>query len=587
MKYSIIDAFEQNVRNIGNREAIVYCEKRITYGQLDKMVNDIAARLLRRNAKKGDFIGVYLEKSPDLIAAALAILKIGAVYVPIAHEYPKERLEYIIHDAGLSCILIDEKDNDYQCEKELITVNNKEYSEDVKLPRVEQCKISKDDLAYVIYTSGTTGTPKGVMIHHEGFANRIKWQMDYFDVQYEDKVLMKAPIGFDISLWEMFLPIYSGATCVIAKENGYKDISYLISLIESEKITIAQFVPSILRFIIEISKEPNCSLKNFLKKLVSSGEELNKELVQECLQVLPKTNLYNFYGPTETSICVSACLLNEIKDFTYIPLGDAIRNMNLFLLDEDMQKITEDGVKGEIYITGIGVGKGYINKPEQTRKAFLPSIEDKNKKMYKTGDIGFYYKGNIIYVGRNDQTIKLQGNRIDLGEIEAKIYEQSFVEQTVVKCIQKDNGAKVLVAFLKLNSDDKEKYVQEIKTSLKRTLPKYMIPQFFVTDCSFELTANGKIDKTKLTMQFDDASLADDRQQFETKEIIRQAFSNVSHLSMSDEDDFFEMGGSSLEAIQILMIINREIQLNLPFGDVVDDFSIKGIASIIGSRKVP
>ena len=583
---NIITLFDKAVEMYGNEPAIIFEGKTITYNELEININKLAELLIRKNIKKGNYVGVCLRKSPELIYAAMAVLKLGAVYVPLAPEYPVARTDYIIEDAGIDSLIADSDMRDKFNVKNVICPI--EDLSETNVPEIATEIMQHDDLAYAIYTSGTTGKPKGVMIHCGGFLNRIQWQRKYFNVDLKDRILHKAPIGFDISLWEMFLPLVSGAALVISKENGYMDVEYIINLIESTRVTISQFVPSILRILVEYTNTNGSSKLACLRKIVSSGEELTFGLLKSFTQHYPDIKLYNFYGPTEASICVTACCLNECESKSYVPLGDAIDNMEVFLLDDDNRLITDSHIKGEICIGGIGVGKGYINKPQETEYAFCKHYSKEGEVMYRTGDIGYYCDNDLVYVGRKDQTVKIRGNRVDLGEIEVKICEISQIEAAVVKCFKTEQESQILAAFYKpVNKDSDNLKIQELLAGyLKNELPAYMLPQQYIKVDEFELTSNGKIDREKLKLEEKiplinaNNGLNEDK---DKKAIIIKLFTKYLNCEISEDDDFFILGGSSLEAIRMIMEINNELNISLKYTDVMLDLTVNGIVNACDS----
>ncbi|AEY64861.1 non-ribosomal peptide synthetase [Clostridium sp. BNL1100] len=579
---NLITLFDKAVEIYRNEPAIIFEGKTITYTELENNINKLAELLIHKNIKKGNYVGVCIRKSPELIYAAMAVLKLGAVYVPLAPEYPVARTDYIIKDAGIDSLIAD-SDMRNKFNVKNVVCPTEDLSE-TNVPKIATEIMQQDDLAYAIYTSGTTGKPKGVMIHCGGFLNRIQWQRKYFNVDSKDRVLHKAPIGFDISLWEMFLPLVSGAALVISKENGYMDVEYIINLIESTRVTISQFVPSILRILVEYTNTNGNSKLACLRKIVSSGEELTFGLLKAFTQHYPNIKLYNFYGPTEASICVTACCLNECERKSYVPLGDAIDNMEVFLLDDDNRLITDSHIKGEICIGGIGVGKGYINKPQETEYAFCKHYSREGEVMYRTGDIGYYCDNDLVYVGRKDQTVKIRGNRVDLGEIEVKICEIHQIEAAVVKCFKTEQESQILAAFYKpVNKDSDSLKIQELLAGyLKNELPAYMLPQQYIKVDEFELTSNGKIDREKLKLEEKTSRINENNGFYgdkDKKAIIIELFTKYLNCEISEDDDFFILGGSSLEAIRMIMEINNELNISLKYTDVMLDLTVNGIVN--------
>ncbi len=498
---TVVDMFENAVQAFPERVCLDFNDRQYTYSDINDKANQVACQLYLKGARKGDFIGLYAKKSDYYIYALLAILKLGGVYVPISREYPEKRVQFIVDDAKISFVLSDEPDaNPFQSNVKIISLPVEE-SEAVGFPKYYG---TEDDLAYLLYTSGSSGSPKGVLIHQAGFSNRIMWQKNYFQMDEEQCCLFKAPIGFDISLWEIFLPLVSGARLIVTKDTSYKNISFITSLIIQKRVSVVQFVPSLLSIFIEkISSMPSPSLSS-LRRVVSSGEELTPTCIKKFVKVLPECKLYNFYGPTETSICVTAKEFDISYGDEYVSLGDPVDNVRIYLLDSNKGIITANDVEGEIYISGVCVGKGYLNLPEQTSEAFLQNHLDESPVLYKTGDKAKYVNGELVYLGRDDQFVKINGNRVELGEIRNQLNRLQYIEMSAVLVAKNKINADIIIAFYKTSekSLDATEMKQRILNDLKLSLPQYMLPTTLIQKDSFELTDNGKIDLVKLKAEY-------------------------------------------------------------------------------------
>lgn len=575
VNYNIYTKIENSAINNLYNIALLYEDKKITYGELLEKIEEIASYLSDNKIKKGTRVGVLLEKGFDFIYSVLTIFKMGAVYIPINPEYPAVRKKFIIENANVEKVIgnINTTEGIDFSEIECDLINIAECNESTH--KVNTAFINKNDIAYIFYTSGSTGNPKGAMLKHEGLVNRILWQTDYFNITNNHKVMFKAPIGFDISLWEFLVPLQAGATMIISKENGYKDIDYIISLIEKYNINIIQFVPSLLRIFINKIENSKEVFKQNEMQIVSSGEEISLQLIEKFYNTLPKSKLFNFYGPTETTICVTAKKLT--KDDTFVSIGKPINSkVNVFLRDDNDNDIIVNGKKGEICISGICVGEGYVNLIEQTENAFKKEGSDT---VYYTGDIGVYKSDELLYVGRKDRTVKVNGNRVDLGEIEIVINQLQYIDISVVKTEKRNNGISLINAFYKRakGQNGTEELREKLRNDLNDLLPDYMVPNYFIEKDEFVLTGNGKIDLSQLKR---DDKAAGDTEIFvksENDEIIERLFEKTFGKEIAKDADFFELGGSSIEAIEIIEKVNQKYNTNISFLDMVSSFSINKI----------
>lgn len=518
---SVFHMFLEAFHRFPDHTCIITEEHEYTYKQVYDHARHIASILAMKGARKGDYIGVYQDKSEHLIFSILAIMMIGGVYVPISKTNPDQRVRYILQDAEIRYLLTDTDIAERINLNSFIQIILKDASHSVSTDKgygscpAEETECSSeasrfgddegviadglfpdyhaDDIAYLIYTSGSSGAPKGVLITQAGFYNRMKWQKNYFKMDDKQKVLFKAPLGFDISLWEIFLPLISGSTLVVAKESAYKSISKITSMILQYGITIVQFVPSLLELFLERVE----SIKNThdfkLRKVVSSGEALSIAHIKRFLKLFSTCSLYNFYGPTETSICITAKEYHANTPVDYVSIGSPIDNVNIYLLDENMDIIRSDNTEGEIYVSGVCVGKGYLNDSEKTEAAFLKNNLDEWPVIYKTGDKAKYMNNELVYLGRTDQCIKINGNRVELDEIKYHMNQLPFIKSSAVTVFEKEQKTKTIAAFYIAEGDvvDARNAITE---HLKKNLPDYMIPSVIKSVQKIPLTDNGKVD---------------------------------------------------------------------------------------------
>ncbi|MCV3214044.1 amino acid adenylation domain-containing protein, partial [Plectonema radiosum NIES-515] len=362
-------------------------------------------------------VGICVERSVEMVVGLLGILKAGGAYVPLDPNYPTQRLSYMLDDSGVQVLLTQQK-----LLSSLPSHTARVVCLDTDCLVIEEhsqenlnAGVGEDNLAYVIYTSGSTGLPKGVMNTHQGIHNRLLWMQQSYQLSSSDRVLQKTPFSFDVSVWEFFWPLLTGARIVIALPEGHKDNTYLVNLIFTQQITTIHFVPSMLQvFLLEANFE-NCSC---LKRVFCSGEALQFELTQRFFTKL-ECELHNLYGPTEAAIDVSFWPCLPQGNLQIVPIGRPISNTQIYILDQDIKPVPI-GVPGELYIGGAGVARGYLNRPELTTEKFIPNpfSDGKSERLYKTGDLGRYLSdGNIEFLGRIDNQVKIRGFRIELGEI--------------------------------------------------------------------------------------------------------------------------------------------------------------------------
>jgi amino acid adenylation domain-containing protein len=434
--------------------------------------------------------------------------------------------------------------------------------------------VKPENLAYVIYTSGSTGKPKGVMNIHQGISNTLKYTIDYYNLTSEDCILQITPFSFDVSVWEVFSSLTSGATLVVTKPDGYKDIDYLIDLIVQEQVTYFTCVPSILRVFLQHPKSKDC---HCLKRVIVGGEALSYELNQRFFQQL-NCELYNFYGPTEAAVYTTGwcCQPNS-----QISIGCPLANVQVYILDSYLQPVPI-GVAGELHIGGMGLARGYLNQPELTAEKFIPNPFAQGK-LYKTGDLARYLPdGNIEYLGRIDNQLKLRGFRIELGEIQTVLETHPNVEQAVVIMREDTLHNQRLVAYVMRK--DTLLTSQELHRFLQQKLPVYMIPSAFVLLSDFPLNPNGKIDVHKLPIP-DETSLVESpylAPRNSTETILVSLWQQLLQAGkIGVNDNFFELGGHSLQAMNLMALIYEKMAIEIPLSMIYEKPTVAELSDYI------
>ena len=592
----------ERVADHPDKVAVVYGEDRLTYQELLSRSRDLALYLQSEGVRPDSLVGVCMERSLEMVVALYGILAAGGAYVPLDPDYPEERLEHMVRDSRAAVVLTQEALRDklaalVDAETRLIALDAQwpEIRERVDALKAADVALREDvaphHLAYVIYTSGSTGRPKGVMNEHRGVVNRLLWMQDAYGLGAEDAVLQKTPFSFDVSVWEFFWPLFTGATLVMARPGGHKDPAYLADTIRRHRITTLHFVPSMLQVFLEHAEASQCLS---LSRVVCSGEALPSALVRRFAERLPHATLYNLYGPTEAAVDVTAWTCPKTDIPNAIPIGRPIANTQIHILDRYGAPVPA-GVAGELHIAGVQVARGYLNRPELTAERFVidPFAAEAGARMYKTGDLARWQDdGNIEYLGRNDFQVKLRGFRIELGEIEARLTEHEAVREAVVMAREDRAGEKRLVAYY-TPSPEREVSPAEIRAFLSERLPEYMVPAVYVPLDEMPLSPNGKLDRKALPVPEAGAvaARAYEPPQGEIEKTLAAICQELLHVErVGRHDSFFELGGHSLLATQLIATIRSRMDVELSLRTVFERPGIAQLAQVIataGKRKAP
>lgn len=563
--------FEAQALSTPNEVAVTFEGDQLTYGELNCRANQLSHYLKGLEVGPDVLVGICMERSLEMVVGLLGILKAGGAYVPLESSYPKDRLSYILESAQVKILLTQERlvekmstqgvqvvclDLEWQV---IAQANNGDM-------RNQHTKVKAENLAYVIYTSGSTGLPKGVMITHQAICNRLLWMQETYKLTPTDRVLQKTPYSFDVSVWEFFWPLLTGASLVIARPEGHRDSAYLIELIVERSITIAHFVPSMLRVFLEERRVEECTS---LRRVICSGEALPFELQQRFFARL-KSSLHNLYGPTEAAVDVTFWNCVRESKSHIVPIGQPIANVKIYLLDAHLQPVPI-GVIGEIYIGGVCLARGYSHRADLTAEGFIPDpfSNSPGTRLYKTGDLACYLPdGSIEYLGRSDHQVKLRGFRIELDEIASVLMRHPSVRTAVVLMSGDVPTEQHLVAYVVIEQAATNMQENVLRDYLKELLPDYMIPTVFTFLEALPLTNNGKLDRSALLVAGQNTLMSQvafvaPRTSIEEK--IANIWSEILHLDHAGiYDNFFAVGGHSLLAIQLLSRIRSVFQVELP-----------------------
>lgn len=570
----LYELFESQVEKSPDYIAVEFENQSFTYRELNQRVNCLAHFLMSRGVETGKLVGICLERSPDMLVALLAVQKAGGAYVPMDPAYPQERLDFMMEDADLHLVLSQEKvAAELHISKPVISLDTDWAKISLEEDSNPMNVISSDSLAYIIYTSGSTGKPKGVQIEQQALVNFLTSMQKEPGISAEDTLLSVTTLSFDIAALELYLPLITGAKIVIAPRETAADGISLSKLTYSSGATIMQATPATWRMLVDVGWEGSDRLK-----ILCGGEALPGDLAKELLK--RSAELWNMYGPTETTIWSSIYKIESAD--RKISIGRPIQNTQMFVLDQDMQPVPV-GAPGELYIGGDGLAAGYLNRLKLTSENFISNpfyeaarhsvngVAHKgaytlptkffSRRLYKTGDLVRYLpNGNIEFLGRIDQQVKVRGFRIELGEIEAVLSQHPVVDQSLVIVREYDKGDQRLTAYIIINYSDQLR-ISDLRRFLRRKLPEYMIPADFVILDEYPLTPNGKVDRRQLPVP-GGQHLEDDT--FEApktpaEKFVAKIWQNIlGNERISTRDNFFDLGGHSLLAIKVIAQIEKQ-----------------------------
>ncbi|WP_167956551.1 non-ribosomal peptide synthetase [Anaerosporobacter faecicola] len=498
-KEAIPTLFTQQVRKAPDQIAVIFNDKQITYGELQKQTDQVSYELRKLGVKRESCVAMITERSLEMIIGIFAIIKAGGAYVPIDPSYPKERIQYMLQDCNANVLLtnVDVQDLHYQGQ----VLDLREISPSCEISLTKENSSSADDLAYVIYTSGTTGKPKGVMIQQESVINLVKNIDEKIYKKLPNlRIALLAPYVFDASIKQIFPALLTGQTLVIVPEEERMNGEKLVAYYCKHHVSISDGTPAHLSILKEVLQSSKQQLP--VRQFLIGGEELTIDLVREFFSVYDRDDLTitNVYGPTECCDVATMFTVNAhtINQYMKIPIGHPLNQVQVYLLDKNQNPVPYE-IPGEIYIAGDGVGRGYLGQIDKTQERFSPDPFVTDGTMYRTGDLGRRLRtGEIEYLGRADEQVKIRGYRIELEEVANQIREVTQKEVAVLSGTHK-TGSKFLIAFIKTTENISSEI---LKQSLSRTLPYYMIPTYIHSINEFPITHNGKIDKKRLLEQF-------------------------------------------------------------------------------------
>lgn len=541
---TLIDLFEETAQRTPSSIALTMEDQKWTFADLNQASNQLAHHLDEHKFGKGEIVAIAFPKSEWMIISILAILKTGAAYMPVDLDFPEERILFMLDDAGVRLVLTSRPDTPWGRQSldpatislKSMPASNLNYAVDTRSP------------AYVMYTSGSTGLPKGVVIEHQGAVNRIAWMWNHYKFTQADRILQKTTYVFDVSVWEIFMPLAYGAEMILCPPGASRNMLELASIIKEYGVTTIHFVPSVYDSFLQSVKKDSVNNLSSLRHVFVSGEALTDRLINRHRQSW-QIPLHNLYGPTEASVDVSHWTATDEKP---VLIGKPIWNTKLYILDEYNQLLPTQLV-GQIGIAGVGLARGYINQVERTAERFKQNLVHDGEVVYLTGDIGRWTADGVEYLNRKDGQVKIRGFRIELGEVEQAVLSTPGIHQAMVGVVEMQESGKELMAIFQ--SRDSGLTVDTLISHLRRRLPEYMVPAYFRQVDDMRLTSNGKVDRSKMLTEGVTFVLAGHnslRPANDLEKKILDCWKDV--LSLSDigvNVNFFSIGGTSLKVIDL------------------------------------
>ncbi|WP_069812290.1 non-ribosomal peptide synthetase [Streptomyces sp. TP-A0874] len=593
---TLVSLFAEQVARTPRATAVVFEDGTLSYAELDRRAELLARRLRARGAGPERFVAVAVPRSAELVVALLAVLKSGAAYLPVDPDYPADRTAFMLADSGARTVITTAAVAGRLPEVgglERLLVGSEGVGEGVAEADVADVPATPDHPAYLIYTSGSTGRPKGVAVTHRAIVNRLAWMQGEYGLEADDRVLQKTPSSFDVSVWEFFWPLVEGATVVLARPDGHRDPAYLAELIRSAGVTTLHFVPSMLNaFVQAMAAGGELEWAAGLRRVFASGEALSGDTARRWWELTSRSErgpvpLHNLYGPTEAAVDVT-CFPYEGGAELSVPIGRPVWNTRLHVLDAFLRPVP-DGVPGELYLAGVQLARGYHDRPALSAERFVADpYGAPGERMYRTGDlVRRRADGALEYLGRTDRQVKLRGNRVELGEIEAVLSAQPGVGGAAV--IVRDD---VLAGYVvpapggsapgaaALDAD-------ALRSALAEALPATMVPGVLLVLDELPLTPNGKLDQAALPAPVAAGPAGGREPRDERERAFCEIFAAVLGVSgVGADDDFFVLGGDSLTSITVATRA-RERGLTISTREVFEGRTPAALAAAAGSAPPP
>jgi len=581
------ELFEERVRAHPDAIAAVHGNRQWTYRELNAHANQLARALLVRGLCREGVVAVVTERNLDWMAAVLAIFKVGGAYLPIEPHFPADRIARTLSRAGCWLVLT-ERGSTAMLDQALDSLSGVQtlfvdaaYEEDHADGDLG-VDVAPDQIAYIYFTSGSTGEPKGAMCEHAGMLNHLCAKIHDLSIGEGQVVAQTAPQCFDISLWQLVSVLLVGGRTLLVEQEAILDAKRFVDKIVGGRVAVLQVVPSYLEVLLSYLEQHPRELSD-LRFVSVTGEALKKELTQRWFAAEPEIKLVNAYGLTETSDDTNHEIMDRVPNRERVPLGRPINNVHVYVVDEHLSPVPL-GAPGELVFSGVCVGRGYVNDPERTRRAFMADPHREGHRLYRSGDYGRWLpEGKLEFLGRRDTQVKISGFRIEIGEIENTLARLPGVRDGAVVVTERADHSKQLVAFY---SGQRPLDANVLRDQLGESLPEYMVPSIFHWRKSLALTDNGKIDRKALTAlagELDVAEQDHERPSTATERWLAAAWAEVLGIpkdQIGRRDHFFDLGGTSLSAVKLAITLDRAVS----FKDLTGAPILADLATLIDGR---
>nr|WP_231137850.1 non-ribosomal peptide synthetase [Rhodococcus opacus] len=574
----LLDGFDAQVARTPDAVAIVYDNESLSYAEFSARVNRLARRLIDEGVGPESLVALGMRRSLELVTGIYAVLRTGAAFVPLDPDQPPARNDYILETTGPVCVLSTSRDGFDTSRNRVLNVDALDLSVYSSEPVGESEVVTParpENLAYVIFTSGSTGRPKGVSVSHRAIVNQMSWLAAEYELGDSDVVVQKTPVTFDVSMWELLVPLAVGARMIVARPDGHRDPDYLLSLMQDSGVTVAAFVPSMLAALLA---DPETCLPDSLRCVFAGGEELPVELSAQCAS-RSKARLDNKYGPTEYAVTATSHRCDGLERES-VPIGEPVWNTTALVLDRRLHPVPI-GVEGELYLAGVQLSRGYHRRQGLTAERFVADpFGAAGTRLYRTGDVVKWNpRGQLMYVGRLDSQVKVRGLRIELGEIETALVAQQTIVQAVVIVHDGEFGQQ-LVGYV-VPAGGRLIDVESVRVTAGRSLPQYMVPDVLMVLDELPLTASGKLDRNALPAP------AFTKREFRgpttrVERIVTSAFTDILGVEQVGlDDDFFALGGNSLVAPRIVARLKQDLSAAVPLQWLFTDPAVEALAARI------
>ncbi|WP_395350975.1 amino acid adenylation domain-containing protein [Variovorax sp. UC122_21] len=582
------EVFEAHAARHPEAVALVFGEQEIGYGELNARANRLAHRLMALGVGPEARVGIALERGVEMVVAILGVVKAGGAYVPLDPEYPVDRLAYMVGDSGIGLLLtqgavarrVPVEGNGEQGRVRVLVLDEEGTAQSIASEPTHDpgVVLHGENIAYVIYTSGSTGKPKGAANRHGSLFNRLAWMQQAYRLDATDTVLQKTPFGFDVSVWEFFWPLMTGARLVVAAPGDHREPARLVELIRRHGVSTLHFVPSMLQAFLAGAGVEGCTS---LRHIVCSGEALSAEAQNQVFARLPQARLHNLYGPTEAAIDVTHWTCRD-DGRSQVPIGQPISGTRTHVLDAALNPAPA-GVAGELYLGGLNLARGYLNRPGLSAERFVAA--EGGERLYRTGDlVRWNAEGELEYLGRIDHQVKIRGLRIELGEIEAQLLAQPEVREAVVVADEGPAGMR-LVGYVSAHAGH-EIDSAAVRERLAATLPDYMVPGVLIVLQTLPLNANGKVDRKALPSPQSANAPRYEAPVGETEQALAGIWAEVLGLPrVGRHDNFFELGGHSLLAVQVAARVQGALHMDLAVKDIFLHPVVMDMAALVASQR--